>query len=383
MIVPSSLLQLLCVLVPVIALAQISVDVNIMDSTGSIAASRFTYAGQLDPSDTEHADLKAQIYKFCTSLMNAPDHCELATYSEFLKIHQQSQPWISGGVIMESFTRDLSISLCSVEMGYHFNNVEECFREVSSAIRSEKMYRAFTAIPGVMDFIERDELVKVSPYWKDGVEGHTFMYADKLRIMQELADDPRVERVCEIGFNMGHSAVNWLAANPRLSVVAFDVTRQLYTAAAINAINTLFPSRTVSLVTGDSSHSVPNFARLTNEAVKCNVLFIDGGHTLEAAFSDIVNFRALANTSYHRVFIDDVSETNGVFQAMNEAVARKVLFVHHTETVNQTLCLQEERVQDGLFRGAHRFVRIPQNDCNFPLESDYVQDKVVVAEYLF
>lgn len=165
-------------------------------------------------------------------------------------------------------------------------------------------------------------------------------------------------------------------------MLAFDVTRQAYTAAAINAINALYPHRTVNLITGDSTHAVPNFARNTNFGVKCNVLFVDGAHDADTAFADIVNFRELANTSFHRVFIDDISSP-GVHQAVDEAVNRRILYVHSVAAVNQTLCMQARRLHGGKFSGSYEFSRLGEQECDHPLETDYVQDQVVIGEYLF
>lgn len=177
-------------------------------------------------------------------------------------------------------------------------------------------------------------------------------------------------------------AINWITANPRASVLAFDVTRQAYTAAAINAISSQFPHRTVSLITGDSTLSVPNFVRSTNNGVKCNVLFVDGAHDFETAFADMVNFRAMANSSYHRVFIDDISSP-GVHRAVDEAVAQRILYVHSVASVNQTLCMSAEHVRGGDFSGTYKFVRMSNEECTYSVESDYVQDQVVVGEFLF
>lgn len=162
-------------------------------------------------------------------------------------------------------------------------------------------------------------------------------------------------------------------------MLSFDVTRQPYTAAAINAINTQNPHRTVSLVTGDSTLSVPNFLRTTNNGVKCNILFVDGAHTFETAYADIVNFRALANESYHRVFIDDISSP-GVKQAVDTAAAHGILRLHSTTMVNQTLCIRPGRVQSGTFLGTYYFYR--ENECKYSLESDHAQDQVLIGEYI-
>jgi len=175
--------------------------------------------------------------------------------------------------------------------------------------------------------------------------------------------------------------VNWLTANPNLSVLAFDLTRQLYTSAAVNALGVLFPNRHVTLVTGDSGLSIPNFAHLVNGAVKCNIIFIDGTHTAEGALLDIQHMRAFVNDSYHRVIIDDATAP-GVAQAWRQAVDTGLLKLHSLVPANQTLCLQAEQIKTGPYAGAYSFTRQSVESCDFPESSDYVQDALMIGEYV-
>jgi hypothetical protein len=160
----------------------------------------------------------------------------------------------------------------------------------------------------------------------------------------------------------------------------------MYTSAAINAINELFPSRTVSLITGDSNTSVPNFVRLIRSNLSlqqfaCNVLFIDGSHYFENAYQDIQHMRQLANRSYHRIIIDD-GDADGVKQAWNEAVRTNIISVLDIKKVNQTLCNMATRITDGPYAGSYEFDSL-QPDCVFPLYSSLEQDSLIIAEYKF
>lgn len=183
--------------------------------------------------------------------------------------------------------------------------------------------------------------------------------------------------------------MNWLVANPKASVVAFDVARHFYTAAAINAIYDILPNRTVSLIAGDSTVSIPSFTRLislrSREApgFKCNIIFIDGSHDYAPALLDIQNMRHLANQSYHRVIIDD-GTMHDVALAWQEAVRTEIFRMQEMLTFNQTLCNEQRYVADGVFAGSYTFNRLSDEECGAAQkERDLEQDILVMGEYLF
>lgn len=60
---------------------------------------------------------------------------------------------------------------------------------------------------------------------------------------------------------------------------------------------TVFPGR-LEVIIGDSSRTVPAYAMREDAAGKdshtCDVVFVDGDHSEEGAYADLVNLRALA-----------------------------------------------------------------------------------------
>ena len=54
------------------------------------------------------------------------------------------------------------------------------------------------------------------------IEGHIAHFLGKVQLMMELVMNPKVETVCEVGLNGGHSALLSLLAKP-LSVLSFDL----------------------------------------------------------------------------------------------------------------------------------------------------------------
>lgn len=161
-------------------------------------------------------------------------------------------------------------------------------------------------------------------------------------------------------------------------MLAFDVTRRLYTAAAINAVSTHFPNRTVSLVTGDSTLSVPNFVCMQpSEGPKYNLIFIDGGHTYDVALADIVNMRALANRTYHTVIIDD-GRSADVRAAWDYAEhTLKIVTLTQVVPVSFSWCVNMVGVTEGVLAGSFEF------PACFGAEAELTEDDLIIGQYVW
>jgi predicted O-methyltransferase YrrM len=149
----------------------------------------------------------------------------------------------------------------------------------------------------------------------NAIEGNTGLFSSStmtlLKAAQQVPDDGTI---CEIGFNAGHSAIAYLSANPKARIISFDIGHHSYTWKALQVLQHYYPDASIQLVIGDSARSVPDFIKL-NPHVKCDLIFIDGGHTYEQAMADLKNMKALANPQGHVVVIDDVSLSETVQQA--------------------------------------------------------------------
>ena len=142
--------------------------------------------------------------------------------------------------------------------------------------------------------------------WKQAIEGNTLAYFQKIQKLSELADDPRVETICEIGFNCGYSALNFLTANPTARFISFDLFSNHYVPAAVQSLHEMFPERSITVVAGSSFHSVPKTFEMFGQAKMCNLVFIDGGHTADDLAADVLNMARFTNLTYNRFVIDDI-----------------------------------------------------------------------------
>ena len=109
---------------------------------------------------------------------------------------------------------------------------------------------------------------------------------------------------CETGFNYGKSAMAALLAGYK--VYSFDVQQHAYSERAANLMEIIWPNKFV-MTKGSSFDTIPGFHE-RNPNVKCNVLSIDGLHTMEGVMRDTKNLKAFSEQG-SLVFIDDIGKT--------------------------------------------------------------------------
>jgi len=134
-------------------------------------------------------------------------------------------------------------------------------------------------------------------------EGHSNQVVAETQTMNALAADPRVKTICETGFNGGHSSLRWLL-HSQAHIYSFDIGVHGYSKPAATWLEQKFPGRHTA-TWGDSTQTLPVF-RLQNPAVKCNLIFVDGGHDYAVAAADLTNFMSFADPDFNIVFLDDV-----------------------------------------------------------------------------
>jgi len=127
------------------------------------------------------------------------------------------------------------------------------------------------------------------------------MIPESMRVMNELAKDPTVEIIGEVGFNGGHSALRWLLRS-NAKLYSFDLGTHHYSKPAAMWLQKKFPGR-LHVTWGDSCRSVPKFHE-ENPDLKFDLIVIDGGHSTDLARADLTNFYPMAKP-VNKVWMDD------------------------------------------------------------------------------
>eukprot|EP01084_Bolivina_argentea_P312125 540348_1 len=146
--------------------------------------------------------------------------------------------------------------------------------------------------------------------------------------------------VCEIGYNMGHSALTYLFSDyiGRVEYLGFSFPVDNHQLILKTMKDTFKLSDRLTVLWGDSTKYLPyyiNTKNKTNELHQCDIVIVDGGHTNPVPRLDIDNMKYLAKIPNHVLIVDDVGCTAqwciDVTSAWDNAVESKV--------INKTECM--------------------------------------------
>lgn len=162
-------------------------------------------------------------------------------------------------------------------------------------------------------------------------EGYSQQVPDQVKDLIEFSKSPNM-RIMEIGFNAGHSAEIFLKHNPTATLLSFDLGAHPYVRSAKEYIDGTFPDRH-TLILGDSRTTLPEYIQThQGAAAKFDLIFIDGGHDLPIAKSDIENCYHFAHANSVVIMDDtirtkywDATWTRGPTRAWNEAIQKKMI----------------------------------------------------------
>lgn len=135
------------------------------------------------------------------------------------------------------------------------------------------------------------------------IEGYSLQQPTQHKVIHYLASRSTVRSICETGFNLGHSAFNYLTANRNAVVHSFDLGIHRYAHKMAAFMRHHFPQRFFAHF-GDSTLTVPKFAQ-KHPHHRCHLMFVDGGHTYSVAMADLLNLAAMADVNGGNVIIFD------------------------------------------------------------------------------
>lgn len=135
------------------------------------------------------------------------------------------------------------------------------------------------------------------------IEGSSTARGREMAVYKILAEHSCVDTICEIGFNRGHSALNWLLhSRESVTVHEFDLGEWSSARAGAALLAEKYGNR-LRMHWGSSIETVP---AATAEGLTCDVIVVDGGHSWQLADADMANMRRAADPArWHVVAIDD------------------------------------------------------------------------------
>lgn len=161
----------------------------------------------------------------------------------------------------------------------------------------------------VLSRIVHDAVPKFTGHGTCGVFGEKSM--TKVNFMHDTICkvQQKVNTVCELGFNAGHSSLLFLLTVPNARVISFDLGDIPWARWGGALLNTTHGHR-FEYVMGNSAVTIPKYAKAHPE-VKCDLLLIDGGKEYNLRKADLNNFRTMSNTGSTLLF-DEVCQEDCV-----------------------------------------------------------------------
>jgi hypothetical protein len=183
-----------------------------------------------------------------------------------------------------------------------------------------------------------------------GAEGGTDIkeFIEEIRIVNEAQRRAKItgkefKTVCQTGLNTGFSALAFLCATTEnVKVVSFDLGNHEYAHEASRLLSKLFPGRHNSIY-GDSKITLKG--AISKKSLACDFVFIDGGHTKDVAWADIINFRELSSAGTVIVMENcnswNLNNGAGGIGAVNKAYlqAIEMKYIDHERQVSTGMCL--------------------------------------------
>jgi len=101
-------------------------------------------------------------------------------------------------------------------------------------------------------------------------------------------------KICEIGFNAGHSAMLLLLGRDTtpLDFTIFDIGQHSYVRPCLDFMKSTFPHVKFTYVEGDSTQTMPGWIR-ANHVGLFDVVHVDGGHSEHCISHDMKNANLL------------------------------------------------------------------------------------------
>lgn len=128
-------------------------------------------------------------------------------------------------------------------------------------------------------------------------------------------------KICEIGFNAGHSIALCMIHAPRAEYVLFDLGEHRYTRPCYEYLRSKFPAIQSTIVYGDSRITLPLWIQShASQLGTFDVVHVDGGHSESCVVNDLSAAIMLVKQG-GIIILDDTNDPmiRGYFEAWERA----------------------------------------------------------------
>ena len=169
-----------------------------------------------------------------------------------------------------------------VAMTHFLNSIKDF--TINNNINNAKLYINNYLLPIIHDC---GELLEGNIFMLHQTTNYTDLFLNKTKNISNLVLNKNIKNVMEIGFNSGFSALLMLLTNPNMHITCFDLGEHAYTLPCYQKLKETF-GRRISIIIGDSTQTLQTHHDIFD------LIHIDGGHTTQVAYSDIVNSHRLS-----------------------------------------------------------------------------------------
>lgn len=181
----------------------------------------------------------------------------------------------------------------------------------------EDTYQEFQELTIPIEFYLSDTMSIVEQS-NEPLEGNSFYYHNTTNRFHELLNKQvnlfwsgkhAVNRICEIGFNAGHSSFLLLIGNKdkNIEYTIFDICDHKYTRPCFEYLKSNFSNTNFEFIEGDSTQEVPKWILQNSDKTSTfDVVHVDGGHTEHCILNDLKNAIQLVKVG-GLVIIDDTN----------------------------------------------------------------------------
>lgn len=131
------------------------------------------------------------------------------------------------------------------------------------------------------------------------------------------------KRVCEIGFNAGHSFLAMILVNPEAQYILFDLGIHKYSKPCFEYLKKKFPDVDMKIIWGDSRDTIPTYHE-QNPEISFDIIHIDGGHKQEVYTVDWKN--SLNMSSSGSILIFDDTDNKKISSFIDEWIKKGVVY---------------------------------------------------------